>query len=327
VENIIDFNEVSIIDKEPELMDILLFDHSSNKNIKWCTNNYRRHGQGFLATDYIKKELFTHKNRINLIKPRILKSVSEQKKRSRDMAEVFTPSWVCNKQNNLLDDEWFGYKNAFNRELEKSWEATEKVNFPRGKSWKEYVDLERMEITCGEAPYLTSRYDTTSGEYITPLNRIGLLDRKLRVISENINDKDEWLNYAKTAYKRVYGYEYQGDSLLIARENLLMTFIDFYKEKFDESPLLSDLIEIAKIISWNIWQMDGIKFVIPDSCHNEEVKQLSLFPGLESEPEFCTGCRTDNIYKHNGVYCLIKDWKENKVIRFIDLLKGRTING
>lgn len=28
----------------------------------------------------------------------------------RDKAEVFTPSWVCNAQNNLVDNQWFGKK-------------------------------------------------------------------------------------------------------------------------------------------------------------------------------------------------------------------------
>ena len=41
-----------------------------------------------------------------------------------------------------------------------------------------------MEVSCGEAPYITSRYDTVSGDYIEVPDRIGLLDRKLRVISE-----------------------------------------------------------------------------------------------------------------------------------------------
>lgn len=40
------------------------------------------------------------------------------------MAEVFTPSWVCNKQNNLVDEKWFGYANPFNIEQEKTWIAT-----------------------------------------------------------------------------------------------------------------------------------------------------------------------------------------------------------
>ena len=45
-----------------------------------------------------------------------------------------------------------------------------------------------MEITCGEAPYLVSRYDVVKGEIIPVEDRIGILDRKLRVINENIDD-------------------------------------------------------------------------------------------------------------------------------------------
>ena len=248
----IDFNEIKIIEDEPELMDILLSDRSSKKNIKWCTDNYKRYGLGFSSTDYIKKELFLMRNRIHFIKPRVLKSQTEQKKRSKDMAEVFTPSWVCNKQNNLIDDEWFGYSGSFNEEKENSWVSKERVTFKDGKIWQDYVDLERMEITCGEAPYLTSRYDTTNGSYINPKDRIGLLDRKLRVISENVDDKEEWMKYAKIAYQRIYGYEYQGDNLLIARENLLMTFVEFYTDKFGKEPIYDDIKAIAEIISWNI---------------------------------------------------------------------------
>ena len=47
----------------------------------------------------------------------------------------------------------------------------------------------RMEITCGEAPYLVSRYDTTTGEPIPIGRRIGLLDRKLCVINRQLYAK------------------------------------------------------------------------------------------------------------------------------------------
>ena len=107
------------------------------------------------------------------------------------MAEVFTPSWICNAQNNLIDEAWFGRKDVFNRELttpdgQHTWKVNEaKITFPEGKTWKDYVHDIRMEITCGEAPYLVSRYDTTTGCFIPVDRRIGLLDRKLRIISEN----------------------------------------------------------------------------------------------------------------------------------------------
>ena len=313
-----DLNENTLEELFPGVLDILLEDHSSNKNIMWCTNNYKRHGIGFGENDQIKKELITNHYK-KIIRPRISKSQTEQRKRSKDMAEVFTPSWICNLQNNMIDDEWFGYPNAFNEQVNDKWLRTQKVLF-KNNTWKQYVDLERLEITCGEAPYLTSRYDVVSGVYIEPMDRVGLLDRKLRVISENINDEKEWILYSQIALKRIYGYDYQGDNVLLARENLLLTTLEFYEEKFNKKADIEYVLEIAKIISWNIWQMDGIKYVVPMSCHKEE-PIFSLFPEFDEEPEFCRGCLNGNEFEHNGTYCKIKDWKNKKIIRFVDTLK------
>ena len=309
----------SILELNQDILEILIKDSTTNKNLIWGTKNYESFGLGFKESDNLNLEFLQKKNE-TIIKPRIEKSKVEQKKRSKDMAEVFTPSWLCNKQNNIIDSEWFGYKNVFNIENEQSWISKEKVDF-KDKSWKEYVDLERMEVTCGEAPYLCSRYDVVSGEYIKPSQRIGLLDRKLIVISENINLKSDWYEYAKLAFKRTYGYDYQGDNVLIARGNLLLTFIDYYAEKFSENPESNEIIEIAKIISWNIWQMDGIKYVVPLSCHKEEFVQLSIFEEFQNDADDCRGCFTGNIHQHNGIYSNIKDWRSNKKINFVDLIK------
>ena len=114
----------------------------------------------------------------------------------------------------------------------------EKILFENGKkTWKAYVDAKRLEITCGEAPYLVSRYDTTTGELIPVNDRIGLFDRKMRVVNENCEEAESWIKHSLRALKSVYGYEFQGDSILIARENLLYDYIDYYKAKFNEYPL------------------------------------------------------------------------------------------
>ncbi len=63
--------------------------------------------------------------------------------------------------------------------------------------------------------------------------------------------------------------------MLIARENLLYTFIDYYKDKFNHIPSIELQQEFAEIISWNIFQMDGLKYVIPMSCHHE----IKIIPG------------------------------------------------
>ena len=176
-----------------------------------------------------------------------------------------------------------------------------------------------MEITCGEAPYITSRYDTTTGEFIPVESRIGLLDRKLRVINENVDQSGEWLKAAQAAYKSIYGYEWQGDSLLLAREAMLYTFLENYYLKFSRMPQEKSIRYIAYIVSWNIWQMDGLKGVVPGSCHEEE--SINLFG--ETTITQCPGCISGNNTRHNGVYSLIKDWSAGEKIEYISLTGGR----
>ncbi len=307
----------------PEVLDILLRDNTTKKNIIWATDHYVNRGFGYLATNEIKPCHLIGK--IRTVRPRIEKSKVEQLKRSRDNAEVFTPSWIINKQNNLIDNAWFNRENMFNFENDdNTWTVTDSViRFDGNKSWRDYVDDIRLEVCCGEAPYLVSRYDTVNGKKIESKNRVGLLDRKFRIINENVSNNEEWMEYAIRAIKSVYGYEFQGDNLVIARENVLLDFLDYYLERFNNMPDKKILIDIATIISWNIWQMDGIKYVVPFSCHVEKFKsfQLSLFDDVEDpKPEICTGCKYNDPKKHNGKRCYIMDWEKEKKIKFVSLI-------
>ena len=130
------------------------------------------------------------------------------------------------------------------------------------------MDARRLEISCGEAPYLVSRYDSVSGEPMDLPSRIGLLDRKLRIVSENAAGEEEWLRWAYRAYESTYGFEYQGDSLLLARENLLCTFVDYARQALGRTPSLPELKKAALIISWNLWQMDALTCT-PPVCGGE----------------------------------------------------------
>ena len=320
--NKIDIKENYIHKLNKELLSILLKDQTSGKNIIWATDNYSDRGFGYQYNDHITIESITGYHG-NVIKPRSEKSKKEQADRVRKKAEVFTPSWICNKQNNLVDNAWFGTDFVFNEETEKNWNATtDPIVFPTatGKSWQDYINDVRLEITCGEAPYLVSRYDTVSGYMIELSQRIGLLDRKLRIVSENTHTEEEWLKWAIKSFQNTYGYDWQGDNVLLARENLLFTFIDYYKAKFDAEPEVNILRDIANILSWNIWQMDGLKFVIPDSCKEIEQKQLTLFD-IDEEKQPCPGCVKNDPYSHTGEYCIIKDWKKNKKVPFVSILK------
>lgn len=326
----IDILENEILQKYPEVLDILLRDQTTQNNIIWATNNYEYLGKLYFETKEIKSENISGKNG-NIIMPRVQKDQILQQSRVKKMAEVFTPSWICNAQNNLIDNAWFKRNNVFNKEIpnEKRWKTNHtKIEFPKNKTWKDYVTNTRLEISCGEAPYIISRYDTTTGKFIDIKNRIGLLDRKLRVINENVVDSDKWIEIAKLAYKNIYAYEWQGDSLLLARESMLFTYIENYEYKFKEEPSLKSIQEIAQIISWNVWQMDGLKGVVPFSCGEIKTKTVNLFGEEEIDKSFCKGCLNNNMFEHNGIYCLIMDWSSKdsngKKLRFVDLIENKT---
>ena len=353
-----DVQETALAELDKNILLILLKDRSTGKNILWATDDYKDLGIGFAADDEITLPAITGAHG-NLIKPRALKSKEEQGARTRNMAEVFTPLWICNKQNNLADNAWFGRENVFNTENGTDWQTTEgKIAFPGEDGtdgWRAYIASKRLEITCGEAPYLASRYDTMTGEIVPLEKRIGLLDRKLRVINErtrNLKDRERakkrWLELATLAVRSIYGFEWAGDNILLARENLLFTVADYYAAKFGDALDMEMLEHFAEIISWNIWQMDGLKAVVPNSCHDYKKERQAVSPNLflakdfsvrtlkrsvspcdvdEDERQKCQGCLKDNIELHNGVYCRIKNWSTGKILLFKDMLDGEGSEG
>ena len=173
---------------------ILLKDKTTKKNIIWATSSYEQFGDQYADDKQITTEALTGLNPI-LLQPRIMKTMEQQQARTKVHAEVFTPAWICNKMNNYCDEEWFYRKNVFNILQDKQWDITqEKILFPPNKTWRQYIDSRRLEITCGEAPYIASRYDTSTGEAIPIRDRIGILDRKLRIINEIQTMKKNGLN-------------------------------------------------------------------------------------------------------------------------------------
>ena len=298
----IDIREDYLLKKD-SLLDILLQDKTTGNTILWATDSYEQKGKKFASFAPITSDLVTGKNG-KLIQPRSVKSKEEQLLRTRDKAEVFTPLSIVKQMNEACD----------NKRVTKN-------------NWQEYVSLLKLEITCGEAPFIVSRYDPVSDKQeLLPLaERVGFLDKKLTVVSKYCTTQDEWIKWAKIAFQSSYGYEWQGDSLLIARENLLYTFIDYYKDKFKKNPSLEHQKEIAEIIVWNIFQMDGLKYVIPLSCKTETITikgEVTLF-GKEDDrivEKPCAGCENKTAKNHNGTYVKIMNWKEDKIIRFVDIV-------
>lgn len=286
-----------------DVLDILLQDKTTKKNIIFASNVFREHGLEFDE----KSEITINKLSCLNLRARSEKAEEHQKNRTKEKAEVFTPSWLCNKMNNYFDIEWFQKVGVFNTEEENHWKInTNKVTFPAGRTWKDYVDSRRLEITCGEAPFVVSRYDTTTGDTIPIPDRIGFLDRKLRIINENTDNEKEWLKWTERAFQSVYGYEFQGDSLLIARINLLNTYVEYKQDRWGDKPDKKELKRIANIIAWNFWQMDGLTKTVPCFQAEEEYHQMSLFEmmGIEEKEEV------------KQPYCKIYDWRAKESIEF-----------
>ncbi|TCI75699.1 restriction endonuclease subunit M [Exiguobacterium sp. SH0S1] len=303
----IDIIEDEIIDYSPKLFSILLKDRTTNSNIIWATEDYTYMGELYNPHLKITKDLISGENR-QVIQPRALKSKDVQTDRTKTKGEVFTPSWVCNLQNNLIDKIWFGQENVFNYAKGQSWITSHsKIHFSENpkRGWKNYVDERRLEIACGEAQYLVSRYDSLTGKKIPLMKRIGLLDRKMRVVHENTSSEEEWIKWSIRAFESIYGYEFQGDSLLLARENLLLTYIEYMKEKLNRKPELKELTKISTIISWNLWQMDGLSYTVPYQDKIIKKEQLAFFETNKDE---------------DIAYCKIKDWRSKKVIQYKKML-------
>lgn len=324
------------------ILDILLTDRTrtterKTHNIIWATDSYtylwhkKRGKNPYCPEAEIQHDQITGMNG-NLIQPRAAKSREEQRARTKDKAEVFTPLSVVKQMNN---------------------DVMHSLSLPKDHTWHDFIAARWLEIACGEAPFIASRYNPVAStqKIIKPENRVGVLDEKLKLVNKYCNSKDEWLANAEIALKACYGYEWQGDSLLIARENILMTMNDFYKIKFESDPniesqaakdggLTTEQLEhFAEIASWNIFQMDGLRYVIPMTCKNTtpqkprrasntlfDMSKVPVAVGkseqLQLKTKQCPGCRTNNPTKHNGVYVKIMDWHSSKTIKFYKLAQS-----
>lgn len=329
-----------------ELLTILLQDHTTGNNILWGTDIEHDEKAEIRIDDIIGENGLT-------LRPRVRKSEEEKRLRTKKRAEVFTPSWVCNEQLNAADMLWFHGEaypvsgSPFNKVDGKNWKSSSlsalKKSFEKTKTdWKQYVLEDRIEMCCGEGPYLTSRYDVVTEREIPVSERIGILDRKLRVVNAFVGlksgaSKPEWMSWIKAAYQHTYGFEWQGDNLLLTREAMLYTFLDNLNEYnqmvvegkkdpskdsiwdvdfnvFNEADLNS-INEIANIISWNCWQMDGLTGCTPYVSPSVDFKKLVNKISKSSD---------NNLFNFESFvvpkeFCRIMDWEENKVTTYADV--------
>lgn len=326
------------------ILKTLLCDRTTGRNIIWADNEYEALGDGYMGDDEITVEKITGMNS-GVIKPRIAKEQERQSQRTKSRAEVFTPSWLCNQMNNDLDEAWFGRRDVFNTEVVadddvKTWMATaEPVTFPKskGRGWHAYVEAPRLEITCGEAPFVCSRYDTVTGDELPVDERVGFLDRKLRIVTEKTKTRKEWVRRALDALRATYGFEYQGDNLLIARINVLETFVEHLRDRWGSDPEQDELEQAAWIVSWNFWQMNGFTDAVPTNKMGAEVEStLGTFEEPEPEPmqpslfdifddvfpDKTTEETKEEEPRETVPFCVIYDWQNGEPFEFATL-KGK----
>lgn len=329
----------------PFILKTLLCDRTTGRNIIRADNEYEALGDGYMGDDEITVEKITGMNS-GVIKPRIAKEQEKQSQRTKSRAEVFTPSWLCNQMNNDLDEVWFGRRDVFNAEIvaddgANTWTPTsDPIEFPKSKGhgWRAYVESTRLEITCGEAPFVCSRYDTVTGDELPVGKRVGFLDRKLRVVSEKTKTRKEWVRRALDALRATYGFEYQGDNLLIARINVFETFAEHLRDRWGSEPEQDELEQAAWIVSWNFWQMNGFTDAVPTNKMGAEVEstlgtfdepelepvQPSLFDPFDDVfPDETTEETEEGEPKETVPLCVIYDWQNGEPFEFASL-KGKT---
>ena len=321
------------------ILETLLQDRTTGRNIIWADNEYEALGEGYMGDDEITVEKITGLSS-GVIKPRIAKEQEHQSKRTKSRAEVFTPSWLCNQMNNDIDATWFSRRDVFNIEDNQAWHTSQgPIIFPqkRGYGWHAYVESPCLEITCGEAPFVCSRYDTVTGEILPADKRIGFLDRKLRVVSEKTRSRHEWVKWALCALKASYGFEYQGDNLFLARINVFETFCEHLCTRWGAGIADEELDQAAWIVSWNFWQMNGLTCAVPTNKIDTIVQsaffeykepilepiQSSIFDLLDDSPlDESIGKNKMDISEEMVPFCVIYNWKENRPFEFVSL-KGK----
>ena len=116
------------------------------------------------------------------------------------------------------------------------------------KALEIFIKKRVLEITCGEAPFLTTRYDPVTGE-------------EYNVYEEG------YVECATEALKAGYGYEMQYDSLFLARRNILMTTIEHFVDRFGREPDYEQVSKWATIVSYNFYSTKDKESVRSIAAH------------------------------------------------------------
>ena len=101
---------------------------------------------------------------------------------------------------------------------------------------------------------------------------------------------------------------------LLTRVNLLLTYAEHLQARWQRKPTEEEMQPIAKIITWNVWQMDGLHLSVPGGKPQPEAEQLNLFSMFGTMEE-----------QTPAVSCKVKNWRSNKTQNFETIQEGSTM--
>lgn len=99
---------------------------------------------------------------------------------------------------------------------------------------------------------------------------------------------------------------------MLARGNLLLTFVEYYQDKWECQPTEKQLRTVANVIAWNLWQMDGLKDTVPFGKPYEEHHQMTIFEliGVADPADI------------PSVSCKVYDWRRGNSLLFSSMKRG-----
>lgn len=189
-----------------------------------------------------------------------------------------------NRKLNTLDAAWFGHEPAFNEESAQGWQTlSEPVAFDDPFHWKKYVTRPVFLFQAGHGQALVFRPFAQGAEPMQYGKRMGILDRRLRIISENTREESEWLRWAESALQSLYGTDVSPLAIFQARLSALVAVREAYAQRFGGQLPVREEKYMVTTLCWNLFQMDprtGCSFPVEEK---PAPVQLSLFeaPGTQ----------------------------------------------
>lgn len=292
----------------------LLMDRTTRRNLIWGTDDLKYLGAGWRKEQELQEET-AFGEALRLVVPgtdRLGPRAGAKKAgRQKEGPQVLSAA-EANRRNNARDEQWFGQSSVFNSVWGDTWiTRAEPVRFParKNRSWHQYIDARFLEKDFAVPQCLVSRFDAASGGLIPRGDRIGVLDRKLRIAAEQA-PAAEWAKWAFRALESCYGYAYRGDDVAAARIDVLLTLRKAFAAALGREPDAREWRRAARIASWNLWQMDGKTGTIPYGKPMSAATQIEMFRLLED--------------RRRGVLqpdCRVMDWRAGKSVPYREMEK------